>query len=345
MGSFSHYMYVVECADGTLYTGYAVDVEARVAKHNSGKGAKYTRTRTPINLLAKARYFTKNQAMSAEAYFKQLTRDQKDALLANAATQPFEEILAEAIPALSEEPIGEFIARQLAENEDVEYQKFMAKLTPSVDPKTIVGVRTPALRKIAKQLPKRDDYKTFLKATPHKLFEENQLHSFSLASLKDYDAALGEIERFLPYIDNWATCDQMPNKMLMQRPEETLRHIERWIESEHTYTARYGIETLMQYYLDELFQPYFIDLVVEKHVPGYEEPKAASEAYYMDMMRAWFLAEAVAKQPDTAIPYLEKKMGQPALDEWTRKKAIQKAIESFRVPEATKTRLKAARAL
>lgn len=345
MSSFSHYMYVVECADGTLYTGYAVDVDARVAKHNTGKGAKYTRTRTPVSLLAKAHYYTKHQAMSAEAYFKQLSREKKDAALAQAVHTPFEEVLAGVIPALSYEPVSEFIARSFAEHEDAEYQKFMAKLLPSVDEKTIVGIRTPVLRKLAKQLAKREDYRRFTTELPHKLFEENQLHSFSLAAIKDYDEFLAEVDRFLPYIDNWATCDQLSNKALMQRPEETVRHAERWIASDHIYTARYGIEVLMQYYLDELFEPRYIDLVVNKHVPGYERPETASEAYYMDMMRAWYLAEAVAKQPDAAIPYLEKEKGQPELDEWTRRKAIQKAVESFRVPDATKTRLKQARAL
>lgn len=342
---FAHYMYVVECVDGTLYTGYATDIEARVRVHNTGKGAKYTRTRLPVSLLAKARFYTKQRAMSAEAYFKQLDRDKKDALLAQATQRPFEEVLAENIPALSNEPVHEWVARQLSENQDEGYRDFMAKLTPSIDPKTIVGVRTPALRKIAKQLAKRDDLSEFFKQAPHKLFEENQLHSFAIGSFKDYDEALREIQAFLPYIDNWATCDQLPNKVLMRRPEQTLELIQDWIDSDLTYTARYGIETLMQYYLDDLFQPQFIDWVVEKHVAGYEKPEPTSEAYYMNMMRAWFLAEAMAKQPDAALPYLEKQKGVESLDEWTRKKAIQKSIESFRVSDTNKDRLRAARKL
>lgn len=342
---FEHFLYVVECVDGTLYTGYSTDVEARVAAHNAGKGAKYTKARRPVNLLAKARFYTKQRAMSAEAYFKQLTRDQKDALLARAAREPFENVLVDSIEAFAKEPVHEFVARVLCENQDLEYRAFNAKLLPSLDAKTVVGVRTPILRKAGKQLAKREDVGEFFAAMPHKLFEENQLHSFAIDAIRDYDKAVELIQAFLPYVDNWATCDQLPNKVLMKRPEESLELIYAWIDSERVYTSRYGIQALMQHYLDDLFKPEFLEIVADKHVPGYEKPEPASEAYYMDMMRAWFFAETMAKQPETALPYLKhpERGGNGLVDEWTRRKAIQKAIESYRVSDELKQRLRAER--
>ena len=342
---FEHYMYVVECADGTLYTGYSTDVEARVAAHNAGKGAKYTKPRTPVRLLAKARFFTKQRAMSAEARFKQLLRDQKDAALALAAKRPFEDVLAEAIPGFAEEPVGEFVARSLWQNRDEAYRAFNAGLLPSVDARAVVGVRTPALRKIARELAKRPDAGDFFADVPHRLFEESQLHAFAIESATGYDEALAMTQAFLPYVDNWATCDQLPNKALAQRPGETLAHIRVWIASDRVYTARYGMKALMQHYLDERFDPAFLQMVADKHVPGFEKPEPASAAYYLDMMRAWFFAEAMAKQPDAAFPYLRhpERGGNGALDEWTRRKAIQKSVESFRVPDALKERLRAER--
>ena len=341
---FQHYLYVVECADGTLYTGYTTDVTARVATHNAGKGAKCTRARLPVRLRAQARFYTKPRALSAEARFKQLDRARKDDLLARAASQPFLQVLEEHLPGLGEEPVSEFVARELCQAQDQGYGDFARKLLPSVDPRRVVGVRTPDLRKIARRLAKRPDVEEFLGDVPHTLFEEDQLHSFVIGTFKEYDRVLEELQRFLPVVDNWATCDQLPTKALMQQPERTLEEMARWIRSDHVYTSRFGMEVLMRHFLDDLFQPCFLDMVVQRR-EGAERPEPVTPAYYLHMMRAWFFAECAAKQPRAVLPYLLHPLGDGngALDEWTRLKAIQKSVESRRVDPELKARLKAAR--
>ena len=342
MANFEHYMYVLECVDGSLYTGYTTDVAARVAKHNSGKGAKCTRSRRPVSLLASARFYTKQRAMSAEFRFKKLSRDQKDALLARAAKRPFEQVLEEGMPAFGPAPMREFVARGLAESEDAAYKAFQAPLIPSMDASAMVGVRTPVLRKMAKAMAKRADVQDFLADVPHRLFEENQLHAFVVGEMRDYAQALEAVEAFLPYVDNWATCDQIPTKVLAQDRERTLEAALRWVADDRVYVSRFGMGVLLQHYLDDWFEPRFLQVVANRRIPGFEKPQPASEAYYHNMMRAWYFAEAVAKQPEAAVPVL---LGQAdvQLDEWTRKKAIQKSVESFRVPDEVKTLLKAAR--
>lgn len=341
---FQHFLYVVECADGTLYAGYSTDVPARVATHNAGRGAKYTRTRLPVRLVAQARFYTKQRAMSAEAYFKQLNRNDKDALLARAVEEPFEKVLVACLPGFGKEPVAEFVARELCQARDEGYAGFVRKLLPSVDSWRVVGVRTPDLRKIARRLAKRPDVELFLSDAPHELFEEDQLHSFVIGTMKDYDRVMEELERFLPLVDNWATCDQLPTKVLAKRPEETLQAVDAWIRGDHAYTSRFGMEVLMQHYLDDLFQPEFLELVAGRR-EGVDRPDEASPAYYLHMMRAWFFAECAAKQPRAVLPYLlhPQGAGNGALDEWTRRKAIQKSVESYRVDVDLKERLKAAR--
>lgn len=338
---FQHFMYVVECADGTLYTGYAVDVAARVRVHNAGRGAKYTRAHGPVRLLAQARFCTKQRAMSAEAYFKQLDRAQKDRLLALADARPFEDVLAAELPGLAKVPVGEFVSQQLCVAKDPAYAAFMRKLLPSVQPQRVVGVRTPDLRRIAKQLAKRPDVQAFLDAAPHALFEEDQLHSFVIGQLRDFDRALAETERFLPHVGNWATCDQLASKALAQRPDQALAEVRAWVASDHAYTARFGILVLMRHFLDDLFAPDLLDLVAQR-TQGQGVPAAASDHYYLHMMRAWFFAECMAKQPRAALPYVlhPECGGNGTLDEWTRKKAIQKAVESRRVSSDLKELLK-----
>lgn len=344
MPSFEHYMYVLECGDGSLYTGYTTDVAARLAAHQSGSGAKYTKSHAPVRLVAQARFYSKERAMSAEALFKRLDRGQKDALLAKAADTPPEDVLRTELPGFGEDTAGEFVCRSLAENVDVGYRDFNSKLLPTVDSRTMAGVRTPALRKIAKELARREDADAFLRTLPHRLFDENQVHAFCIGLERDYDTALELYERFLPHVDNWATCDQLPVKVLAKRPDETLGHVERWLASEHCYTIRFGIGVLMWLYLDELFDERFLAAVAQTRMPSTEEcPASDDDIYYVDMMRAWYFAEALAKQGEAALPYLERQGDEALLDEWTRRKGIQKAIESRRITDEMKAYLRTLR--
>ena len=344
MLSFEHYMYVLECGDGSLYTGYTTDVAARLAAHQAGTGAKYTKSHAPVHLVAQARFYSKERAMSAEALFKRIDRGQKNALLAKAADTPLEDVLRAELPGFGEDTAGEFVCRSLAENVDLGYKDFNSKLLPTVDPRTMAGVRTPALRKIAKELARREDADAFLRTLPHHLFDENQVHAFCIGLERDYDTALELYERFLPHVDNWATCDQLPVKVLAKRPDETLAHVERWLASKHCYTIRFAMGVLMRLYLDELFDERFLAMVASARMPGSADGSASpDDVYYVDMMRAWYFAEALARQESAALPYLERQGDEALLDEWTRRKAIQKAIESRRISDAMKEHLRTLR--
>ena len=336
---FEHYMYVLLCGDGSLYTGYAVDVEARLAAHRAGRGARYTKVHEPVRVVARARFYSKQRAMSAEARFKRLSRGEKDRLLALAERAPFEDVLRRELLGFGDDTACEFVRRSLAAHVDDGYQAFLASLIPNIDPRRIVGVRTPELRKIARELVRRDDADGFLREPPHQLFEEIQVHAFAIGLERDYDAALARIEAFLPHIDNWATCDQLPAQVLEARLEETLAHVGRWLESGRCYIMRFAIRVLMAQ---------FLDLVAGARLSlGGERGASRDDVYYLNMMRAWYFAEAVVKQPAAALPYLERESaGDDAalfLDEWTRRKAIQKAIESRRVPPELKERLRRSR--
>lgn len=224
-----------------------------------------------------------------------------------------------------QEDIGAF----LASHADEEYRAFQAKLIPNIDPDSIVGVRTPELRKFAKALARREDAEEFLAALPHGTFEENQLHSFIIAQERDFDRLVGEIERFLPSVDNWATCDQLSCRGLAADPDAALGRVRRWLESDHEYTVRFAIGVLMELFLEERFRPELFQWVV-----GVSRPE-----YYVNMMRAWYFAEALAKQPVAA----ERVMASGSLDLWTHNKAIQKAVESRRISPEQKSRLRAMR--
>lgn len=344
MGMFEHYMYVLECGDGSLYTGYTTDVAARVAAHQAGTGAKYTKSHAPVQLRAQARFFTKERAMSAEARFKMLDRRQKDELLAKAAHAPFEDVLRAELHDFDEDTAAEFVNRLLSEQVDLEYKAFHSKLVPNLDPKTIAGVRTPDLRKIAKELAKRPDAKDFYKSLPHRLFDENQVHGFAIGLEKDYEKALELYDAFLPYVDNWATCDQLPVKTLAKQPERTLDKVDEWLASDHCYTIRFAMGVLMRLYLEDLFEERFLNMVATTRMPNSADaPASEDDIYYVDMMRAWYLAEALAKQEAAALPYLELKDDAALLDEWTRRKAIQKAIESRRISDEMKDHLRRCR--
>lgn len=345
MASFEHYLYVLQCGDGSLYTGYTTDVPARVAKHQAGKGAKYTKAHAPVTLLAQARFYSKERALSAEALFKQLSRTQKEEVLAKAVDTPLEKVLTDVLPGFAHEPIGEFIARSLSEQIDEDYRAFNAKLIPNVDTKRIIGVRTPDLRKIAREASRRDDARAFLKALPHRLFEEDQMHAFIIGHERDYETALALYDAFLPYVNNWATCDQLPVKILETNPERTLEKVAEWLGSGQCYTIRFGMGVLMRLFLDERFDVRFLDQVTKTRMPESADGETASEqdVYYVDMMRAWFFAEALAKQEADALPYLERTGEEALLDEWTRRKAIQKAIESRRISDEMKEHLRTCR--
>ena len=220
----------------------------------------------------------------------------------------------------------EEIRKQLFEFQDVKYKDFQKNLIPTVDPESIIGVRTPELRKYAKQLVKENKTDEFLSDLPHKYFDENQLHAFILSELKDYEKCVEEVCRFLPYVDNWATCDQMSPNVFKKHRTELMEYIKQWLESDKTYTVRFAIGMLMQHYLDDEFDIGYAEMVQE----------VKSEEYYINMMIAWYFATALAKQYDNILPILE----QNRLDVWTHNKVIQKAVESYRIMPEQKAYLK-----
>ena len=222
--------------------------------------------------------------------------------------------------------ITEEIREELLGMQDKGYREFQAKLIPNVDPKRVIGVRTPVLRKYAKSLVKREDISGFLNALPHEYFDEDQLHAFILSEIKDYVRCIDEVRAFLPYIDNWATCDQLSPKVFKKHKKELLRDIKKWISSKKTYTVRFGIGMLMALYLDEDYDAAYPKLVA----------KVRSDEYYINMMIAWYFATALAKQYDDVIPYLEERR----LDAWTHNRTIQKAVESYRITPEQKEYLR-----
>ena len=220
----------------------------------------------------------------------------------------------------------EYIVNLLKEQSEEKFADFQRNLMPTVAPEKILGVRTPAVRKLAKQVLKEDVCQAFLEELPHTYFDENQLHGFIISEMKDFDACIRELERFLPYVDNWATCDQTSPKIFKKRAEDALPLIESCLESEHTYTKRFGIGMLMQHFLDERFESKYLDMV----------SGIRSEEYYVNMEIAWYMATALAKQWEATIPYIE--LGK--MDKWVHNKTIQKARESYRITPEQKAYLK-----
>lgn len=218
------------------------------------------------------------------------------------------------------------IRDELMKLQDLKYRDMQIKIIPSVEADAIIGVRTPELRKLAKQFAKREDVSDFLNELPHKYFDENQLHAFIISEMKDYEACMAELERFLPYVNNWATSDQMSPKVFKKNRKDLLKHVNKWIKSKKTYTIRYGVGMLMEHFLDEDFDPKYPEMV----------SKLRSEEYYVNMMIAWYFATALAKQYDVVLPYIEEKK----LDVWTHNKAIQKSVESYRITPEQKEYLK-----
>ncbi|MBR3816768.1 MAG: DNA alkylation repair protein [Clostridia bacterium] len=221
------------------------------------------------------------------------------------------------------------IENKLFSFQDISYRDFHAKLMPTVSKENIIGVRVPLLRKYAKQISDTELAENFMKALPHSYYEENNLHAFLIALIKDYDICMQELEAFLPYIDNWATCDGISPKALKKEPERLLLKIKEWLKSDRTYTVRFGIKCLMDFYLDESFSEEILKLVAD----------IKSDEYYINMCSAWFFATAVAKQPESTIPYLTENR----LSVWVHNKTIQKAIESYRISDDVKMKLRALR--
>lgn len=218
------------------------------------------------------------------------------------------------------------IVEELYRLQDREYASFQAKLIPSIDAEKMIGVRTPALRAFAKKLAGQDGTEKFLNDLPHEYFEENQVHAFIVALEKDFTKCMAQTEMFLPYIDNWATCDQFSPKVFQKNPEKLLGYIKKWLASGQTYVVRFAIGMLMQHFLDESFAPEYPEMVAN----------VRSDEYYIKMMIAWYFATALAKQYDLVLPYIERKR----LDDWTHNKAIQKSIESYRITPEQKIYLK-----
>lgn len=218
------------------------------------------------------------------------------------------------------------VRRRLFELQDLKYKEFASKLMPTVNPETVIGVRTPALRKLAREFAQRPEAGEFLKILPHGYYEENNLHGFLIETIKDYAAALAAVDEFLPYIDNWATCDLISPKIFKNHLPELYEKIKVWLLSDQTYTVRFGIGMLMSFYLDDAFRPEILELVAA----------IRSEEYYINMMIAWHFATALAKQYEAAVPYIQEQR----LEKWTHNKAIQKAVESYRISDEAKAYLR-----
>ena len=219
---------------------------------------------------------------------------------------------------------NEEIRSKLFHMQDSAYREFNAKLVPGIH--TMIGVRVPQLRAFAKTLGKEGRYDSFLNTLPHTYYEENTLHAFLIELIPEYSDFLPEIKRFLPYIDNWATCDMLRPKSVKKHLVEYLEEIRPWLESDHTYTIRFGLNMLMSFYLNDLFTPEIPKLAAQ----------VTSEEYYVNMMQAWFFATALAKQWDSVIPYIQEQRLSP----WVHNKTIQKCVESYRITPEQKEYLK-----
>lgn len=209
---------------------------------------------------------------------------------------------------------------------DEKYREFQKKLIPTVDENTVIGVRTPVLRKYAKDVSGTPGAVIFMQTLPHEYYEENNLHGMLIETMKDYDECIAYLDEFLPYVDNWATCDLISPRVFKKHKDELLVKIKEWMASDRVYTIRFGMEMLMTHFLDEDFKPEYLGMAADVH----------SEEYYVNMMIAWFFATALAKQYEASLPYIENH----CMDRWTHNKTIQKAIESYRITDEQKRYLK-----
>lgn len=209
---------------------------------------------------------------------------------------------------------------------DEKYKEFQKKLIPTVDENTVIGVRTPVLRKYAKDVSGTPGAVIFMQTLPHEYYEENNLHGMLIETMKDCDECIAYLDEFLPYVDNWATCDLISPRVFKKHKDELLVKIKEWMASDRVYTIRFGMEMLMTHFLDEDFKPEYLGMAANVH----------SEEYYVNMMIAWFFATALAKQYEASLPYIENH----CMDRWTHNKTIQKAIESYRITDEQKRYLK-----
>jgi len=218
------------------------------------------------------------------------------------------------------------ITEQLLDLQDLEYKAFHSKLMPTINPDVIIGVRTPVLRKFTKEIKGSTEVEGFMKQLPHRYYEENNLHAFLIETIKDFNVCIAALNEFLPYVDNWATCDMMAPKALKKDLQGLYEWVKVWIASGETYTIRFGVNILMRYYLEDDFLTEYAELVASLR----------SEEYYVKMVQAWYFATALAKQYEAVLPYLTEQK----LDVWTHNKTIQKAVESYRITPKQKVFLK-----
>ena len=221
------------------------------------------------------------------------------------------------------------IQDKLFEYQDLEYREFNSKLIPNIDKETMIGVRIPDIRKIEKSL-STEEKEEFLLKLPHKYFEENMLHGIIISNMKEYDKVIINLEKFLPYVDNWAVCDSISPKIFKKNREKVIINVLSWIKSNHTYVCRFGIGMIMQLYLeDEYFKKSYLDIIAE----------IKTEDYYINMMRAWTFQVALVKKWKEAIKYIEKGL----LDEFTHNKTISKSCDSYKIEKEKKEYLKTLR--
>lgn len=218
------------------------------------------------------------------------------------------------------------LQKQLFELQDLKYRDFHSKLMPETDKETVIGIRTPVLRKFAKEFAGTSEAEAFLRQLPHRYYEENNLHMMLITGIKDYEKCMEEIQRFLPCIDNWATCDYPAPKCFARHKDQVLEEAKRWISSGETFVIRYGIGMLMRLFLDEDFSSEYLEMAAA----------VQSQEYYVNMMIAWYFATALAKQWDATVPYIE----QHKLSDWVHRKTVQKAVESYRITPEQKEYLK-----
>ncbi|MBR2283805.1 MAG: DNA alkylation repair protein [Ruminococcus sp.] len=218
------------------------------------------------------------------------------------------------------------ITEKLFELSDEKYRDFQSKLIPGIDSGSMIGVRTPQLKRLAKELTRQGLPEGFLSQLPHRYFDEYQLHAFVISGIKGYDQALSRVDELLPYVNNWATCDQLSPAAFRKEHDRLIWDIRRWISSDRVYTIRFGLRMLMCHFLDDDFREEYLELAAG----------VKSDEYYVNMMIAWFFATALAKQYDSAVRILESGV----LEKWVHNKTIQKACESYRVPDERKTYLK-----
>ena len=210
--------------------------------------------------------------------------------------------------------------------QDKQYAAFQAKLTPGVPMERFIGIRAPVLRKFAKEFTKEAECEEFLHQLPHEYYDENMLHGLLISEVKDYEECIRLTNDFLPFMDNWAVCDNMSPKVFAKNKEDLLTNIKTWSKSSHVYTCRFGIVTLMSHYMDKDFKPEYLEIPAS----------IKSDEYYLKMAVAWFFATALAKQWDVTVPYIEQRRLTP----WTHNKTIQKAIESYRITPGQKDYLR-----